>query len=258
MTAHRPFDLSGRTVLVTGASSGLGERFARILADGGARVALAARRVDRLEALRDALIAQGGQAMVVEMDVASEASTIAAYDAIEAELGPVDSVIANAGMNSEGMLLDISVDEFDRVMAVNLRGAFVTAREGAKRMITAGSQERRHGRIVIISSITANTVTGGIGTYSASKAGILHLGKHMALEWARKGVNVNMVMPGYIATELNGDWFATEGGKKQINKWPRRRLMQSDDLDAILLYLASDASGAVTGSAFTIDDGQSL
>ena len=258
MAVYSPFNLRGRTILITGASSGLGERFARILSAAGACVVLAARRVDRLTVLRDELIAQGGEAMAVAMDVADEASTIAAYDAAEQEYGPVDSVIANAGMNSEGMILDIPADEFDQVMSVNMRGVLLTAREGARRMIAAGSIERRHGRIVIISSITANTVTQGIGAYSASKAGVLHLGKHMALEWARKGVNVNMIMPGYIATELNGEWFDTEGGKKQINTWPRRRLMQSSDLDAILLYLASDASGAITGPAFTLDDGQSL
>lgn len=258
MTGSKPFDLSGRTALVTGASSGLGERFARILSAAGAGVVLAARRIDRLEALRTELEAKGARAATVEMDVADEASTIAAYNAAEAALGPIDTVIANAGMNSEGMILDIPVEEFDRVMAVNVRGVLLTAREGAKRMIAADSATREHGRIVIISSITANTVSPGIATYSASKAGVLHLGKHMALEWARKGINVNMVLPGYIATELNGEWFETEGGKKQIGKWPRRRLMKADDLDATVLYLASDASRAITGSAFTLDDGQSL
>lgn len=258
MSGNRPFELSGRTALVTGASSGLGERFARILSAAGARVAVAARRMEPLKALCAELEAAGGKAVAVEMDVSDEASTLAAYDAAEAALGPIDTVIANAGMNSEGRILDIPVAEFDRVMAVNLRGVLLTAREGARRMIAADSATRQHGRIVIISSITANVLSPGLGAYSASKAGVLHLGKHMALEWARKGVNVNMVLPGYIATELNSDWFESEGGKKQIGKWPRRRLMTAEDLDSIILYLASDASRAITGSAFTLDDGQSL
>jgi NAD(P)-dependent dehydrogenase (short-subunit alcohol dehydrogenase family) len=252
------FDLTGRTALVTGASSGLGARFARILAASGARVVLGARRADRLQALKAEIEAAGGQAIAVSLDVADEASTIAAYDAAEQAFGPVDTVIANAGMNAEGPLTELSVEDFDGLMAVNLRGVFLTVREGGRRLMAAGSRERQHGRIVIISSITAHSVEPGLAAYSASKAGVLQMGKVIARDWVRQGVNVNMICPGYIKTEINADWFDTEAGDKQVAKFPRRRLMVESDLDAMLLYLSSDAARAVTGAAFTIDDGQSL
>lgn len=251
-------DLSERTVLVTGASSGLGVVFARALAASGAKVVLAARRVDRLEQLRDEIIAAGGQAAAVAMDVADEASTIAAYDAAEHAFGPVDSVIANAGVNSEGSALDLDMAEFDQVTAINLRGVFLTAREGARRMIAAGSAERQHGRIVIVSSITATDVAPGLAVYSATKAAVLQMGKVLARDWARRGVNVNMLLPGYIETELNRDFFASDAGERFVGKFPRKRLMTAEDLLPSMLYLASDAARAVTGAAFTIDDGQTL
>ena len=181
------FDLSGRVALVTGASSGIGERFARILAGSGAAVVLAARRIDRLEGACAAIEAAGGRAIAVAMDVADESSTIAAYDAAEAAFGTVDSIIANAGMNAEGPVTDLPVAEFDQVMAVNLRGVFLTAREGAKRLIAAGSREHGHGRIVITASITAHKVDAGLAVYSASKAGVVQMGKVMARDWVRAG-----------------------------------------------------------------------
>jgi NAD(P)-dependent dehydrogenase (short-subunit alcohol dehydrogenase family) len=249
------FDMSGRSVLVTGASSGLGRRFALVLANAGAKVAVAARRTDRLQSLVDEI---GDNAVAVAMDVQDEASVIAAFDAAEAALGPIDSVIANAGMNSEGMATDIDVAEFTRVLDVNVTGAFLTAREGARRMMANGSKESGRGRIVLTASIGAFTVLPGLAAYCASKAAVLQLGKVLAREWAGKGINVNIVCPGYIETELNADWFASEGGKRQVAGFPRRRLMEDGDLDAIVAYLASDAARAVTGSVFTIDDGQSL
>lgn len=252
------FDLSGRTVLVTGASSGLGARFGRVLAQSGAKVVLAARREAMLQDLVREIEEGGGQALAVAMDVADERSTQAAYDAAEAAFGPVDSVIANAGTNIEGLALDLDVSALDSIFAVNVRGVFLTAREGARRMIANNSAERRHGRIVIISSITATAVSPGTGPYSASKAASLQMGRVLARDWANRGINVNMICPGYIETDINADWFQTDGGKRQLNKWPRRRLMGPDSLDAMLLYLASDASAPVTGSSFTIDDGQTL
>ncbi|HEX4195888.1 MAG TPA: SDR family NAD(P)-dependent oxidoreductase [Caulobacteraceae bacterium] len=252
------FDLGGRTVLVTGASSGLGARFARVLAGSGARVAIAARRADRLDALAAEIGASGGQVVAVAMDVADEASTIAAFDAVEQAFGPVDSVIANAGMNLEGAVLDLDVADFDAIMAVNVRGVFLTVREAARRMIAAGAPERRHGRIVTMSSITAASVSPGVAVYSASKAAIQQLSRVLARDWANKGVNINSLCPGYIETELNTDWFQTDLGKRQISRWPRRALMPEDSLDAMMLYLASDASAHVTGSSFVIDDGQSM
>lgn len=252
------FDLSGRTVLVTGASSGLGARFGRILAASGANVVLAARRADRLDALRQEIEASGGRSIAVSMDVADEASTIAAYDAAEAAFGTVDTIIANAGINSEGPVVDLSVEEFDSVFAANVRGVFLTVREGARRLLAAGSRDKQNGRVVIISSITATSISPGLAAYSASKAAVLQMGKVMARDWARQGINVNMILPGYIRTDINSDWFDTEGGARQIAKWPRKRMMDQDQLDTMLLYLASDASAQVTGAAFTLDDGQTL
>jgi len=248
--------LAGRTVLITGASSGIGARFARIVAAEGAAVVVGARRVDRLQALSDQIVAAGGRCLAVALDVAEEASVIAAYDAAEAAFGPVDGVVANAGIQTEGLATDLSVEDFDQVFAVNVRGVFLTAREGARRMRDAGIAER--GRIVLVSSITARMVTPGVTAYSASKAAVSHMGRLLAREWARSGPNVNNLCPGYIQSELAGDWFETEGGRKQMAKWPRRRMLDEDALDPTLLYLLSDASRGVTGADFTIDDGQSL
>lgn len=250
--------LAGRTALVTGASSGLGERFAIVLAEAGARVAVAARRIDRLGSLVTTIKAAGGQAIAVEMDVADEQSTIEAYDSIEAAFGPVDTIVANAGMNGEGSAVELPIAEFDRVIAVNLRGPFLTAREGARRMMASGSRERGHGRIIITASITAHKVDPGLAAYSASKAGVVQMGKVLAKEWVRQGINVNMICPGYIKTEMTADWFETEAGARQLAKFPRRRLMDGASMDGMLLYLASDASAGVTGAEFTLDDGQSL
>jgi NAD(P)-dependent dehydrogenase (short-subunit alcohol dehydrogenase family) len=251
-------DLTGRTVLITGASSGLGERFARVAAAAGAKVAMAARRIDRLETLAREIAADGGVAHPVAMDVTDEASVIAGFDSAHAALGPVDTVIANAGMNSEGLATDVTAEEFDRVMAINVRGVFLTAREGARRMIAVGSRESRRGRVVLIASIGAQKVLPGLTAYCTSKAAVVMMGRSLAREWANRGINVNVICPGYVETELNADWFATDGGKAQIAGFPRRRLMEADDLDAMTLYLASDASRAVTGSVFTLDDGQTL
>lgn len=258
MTTPLQFDLSGRIALVTGASSGLGHRMGRVLAASGAAVVLAARRTQLLDSLKDEIVAAGGRAISVAMDVADETSTIAAYEMAEAAFGPVDTVVANAGLNSEGKATDLPIEEFDRVMAVNLRGAFLTVREGAKRMMAAGSRDHQRGRIVITASITADYVTPGISAYAASKAGVVQMGRVLARDWARQGINVNMICPGYIETDINRDWFASEHGKRQIAGFPRKRLMEESDLDGILLYLCSDASRAVTGASFTIDDGQSL
>lgn len=250
--------LSGRTLLITGASSGIGAHFAKVAAASGAKVVLGARRTELLDEIVAEIKAAGGEAIGVAMDVADKASTLAAYDAAEAAFGPVDSVIANAGMGTDNAFFDHSPEQFDRLMSVNLRGVFLTVQEGAKRMIAAGSREREHGRIVIISSITAQAIEPGLALYSASKAAVLQMGKVLAREWARQGINVNSVLPGYIVTEINGEWFGTEGGQKQVQRFPRKRVMDIDSLDPTLLYLSSDASKFVTGVGFTIDDGQSL
>ena len=257
MTAT-PFDLTGRIALVTGASSGIGRRLALSLAAGGAKVAIAARRTDRLGDLAAEIKAAGGTALPVAMDVADEASVIAGYDAIEAGLGAPDTVYANAGMNIESLAIDLSAEAFDQVMGVNVRGVFLTAREGARRMMKAGSKQSRRGRVVLVASIGAHKVLPGLTAYCTSKAAVAMMGKGLAREWANQGINVNVICPGYLETELNSDWFQSEGGQKQVQTFPRRRLMVDGDLDPMLLYLGADASGAVTGSVFTVDDGQSL
>ena len=252
------FDLAGRVALVTGASSGLGARFAKILSEAGAKVALCARRIDRLEALSDEMRGSGGATLPVGMDVTDADSVAAAFDAAEATLGPVDTVFANAGMNSRALAAEITPEAWDEVMAVNVRGVFLTAREGAKRMMAAGSRESGRGRVVLIASIGAHKVLPGLTAYCTSKAAVAMMGRSLAREWANRGINVNVLCPGYALTELNAEWFDEAGGKAQIASFPRRRLMDVSDLDAMALYLASDASRAITGSVFTLDDGQSL
>jgi NAD(P)-dependent dehydrogenase (short-subunit alcohol dehydrogenase family) len=252
------FDLSGRVILVTGASSGIGKHIARTLALSGARVVLGARRAALLADVQAEIEAAGGQALAVAMDVADEASTIAAYDAAEAAFGPVNSVIANAGLALGGSAMGIAIEDFDRMVDVNLRGVFLTAREGARRMVAAGSSEKGNGRIVLISSITASYIASGQVTYCATKAGVVQMGRVMAHDWANKGINVNVICPGYIRTELNEDFLSGDKGDSLINSFPRRRLMSIDVLDPSILYLCSDASAQVTGSVFTIDDGQSV
>ena len=246
------FDLTGRTALITGASSGLGTRFGRILAASGAKVALGARRKDRLEELADRI---GANAEAIQMDVAREADIIAGFDAAEAAFGPVDTVIANAGVDGAGMATTISEEDIEQTLAINLKGAILTAREGAKRMIAQGTPK---GRIVMIASITAFEPSPGLVAYAASKAGVVQAGRSMAREWARAGINVNTVSPGYIRTAINDAWFDTESGKKQIARFPKRRLMGEEGLDAMMLFLCSDASDFVTGTNFVLDDGQTL
>lgn len=253
-----PFDLTGRVALVTGASSGIGHRLALDLARAGAKVVAAARRTDRLEGLVAEINAAGGEAIAVAMDVAVEASVMAGYNAAEAAFGPVDTVYANAGMSIEGLAADLAVEAFDQIMAVNVRGVFLTAREGARRMMKAGSKQSRRGRMVLVASMGAHKVLPGLTAYCTSKAAVAMMGRSLAREWANQGINVNVICPGYLETELNSDWFHSEGGQKQITTFPRRRLMGEADLDPILLYLGADASAGTTGSLFNIDDGQSL
>ncbi|UZW53925.1 SDR family NAD(P)-dependent oxidoreductase [Sphingobium sp. JS3065] len=252
------FDLTGRTVLITGASSGIGRRFALILAAAGARVVVGARRTSLLDELCAQIRADGGQALGIPMDVADEQSTIAAFDAAEAEFGLVDTVVVNAGVSPAGSALGLSVDAFDATMAINLRGAFLSAREGARRMIAGGISETGRGRIVLIGSVTGQHSFPGLVAYGASKAAITQMGRLLAKDWAGKGINVNTIAPGYMATDMTSSLWEVEKGRKLLEGFARRRLMGVDALDPMLLYLCSDASAPVTGGLFTIDDGQTL
>lgn len=245
-------DLDGRVALITGASSGLGSHFGRILAANGAKVALGARRKDRLDALADEI---GANAASVQMDVFSEADIIAGFDAAEDAFGPINTVIANAGIDGAGMMVDMPEEEIERTLAVNLKGALLTAREGAKRMMANGT---KNGRIIMVASITAFEPSPGLAAYAASKAGVVQAGRSLAREWARYGICVNTISPGYIRTGINDDWFDTEAGKKQISKFTKRRLMPQEGLDGPVLFLCSDAAEYVTGSDFVLDDGQTL
>ena len=247
--------LSGRIALITGASSGFGAHFARLFVREGARVVIGARRVDRIAALAEEL---GDAALAVAMDVTDEASIIAAYDAAEERFGVVDTVVANAGVSADGRSTDVTAADLNGLVATNFTGVYLTAREGAKRMIAAGFKDDERGRIVLIGSITAELTAQGDAAYAASKAGVAHLGRQFAREWVRQGVNVNTIQPGYIQTEIAGDWFQTEGGQRQIASFHRRRMCPIEALDAPLLFLSGDASACVTGATITVDDGQVL
>ena len=254
------FDLSGRVALVTGASSGFGAHWARLLAAAGAKVVIAARRVDRLEALAEEIAASGGEALPVALDVTDPAATAAAYDAAEARFGTVDTIIANAGASTETGSLEVSPEEFEQILATNFSGVFYTVREGARRLIASGSAERNNGRVVIVSSITAKKLYSGMAPYSASKAAVSHMARVLAREWARKGICVNTILPGYIQTEMTGELFGegNRAGDYLLKGFPRRALTPIAAMDAPLLFFASDLAAHVTGAELVVDDGQSL
>ncbi|HEV2649899.1 MAG TPA: SDR family NAD(P)-dependent oxidoreductase [Rhizomicrobium sp.] len=247
-------DLSGHTALVTGATSGLGRHFAKVLSGAGAAVALAGRRADRLAAVKAEIESAGGKAIGVELDVTDAAAIAPALDRAEAALGPVDILVNNAGLSVLGLAADVSASDFDKVMSTNLRAPFLLATEVGRRLMKA----KREGRIINIASIGAFRVLPGTTPYCMSKAGLAMMTQCLAREWANKGITVNAICPGFIETELNDEWFGSDKGKAQIAGFPRRRLEQATDLDGMLLLLASDASRAMTGSVLTIDDGQSL
>ena len=249
-----PFNLTGKTALITGASSGLGRHFAHVLARSGCAVAIAGRRRERLEAVQGEVLALGQRCIPVTLDVTLATTLAKAVDEAEASLGPIHILVNNAGMNIQGRAIDLDPSSLDQIMSTNLRAPFLLATELARRMIARGEG----GRIINIASIGAFRVLAGLSAYCMSKAGVAMMTQCLAREWARYGINVNAICPGYIATELNQDWFESEAGKAQIKGFPRRQLMREEDLDEILLLLASDSSAAVTGALFSVDDGQSL
>lgn len=248
------FDLTGRTAFVTGASGGLGQRFARVLAGAGASVAVAARRVDRLSLVKEEIERAGGRCAAVAFDVTDDGRVGPALDEAEAALGAIDILVNNAGMSIPGSVTDLPLADFDAVLRTDLRAPYVVAREAGRRMIA----RQRGGRIINIASMAAFRVLPGLTAYCMAKAALAMMTQCMAREWARYQINVNAICPGYIETEINSSWFATDKGKDQIRAMPRRRLIETEDLDGILLLLASDASRAITGSLIGIDDAQSL
>jgi NAD(P)-dependent dehydrogenase (short-subunit alcohol dehydrogenase family) len=250
--------LHGRTAFITGASSGLGLHFAHLLAGVGASVALAARRTDRLEAVVAAITAEGGRATAVELDVTDAGAIGPAMDLAQARLGPLSILVNNAGVSGEGAALSLPVETLDQTFDVNVRGVYVAAREAAKRMLDAGEAAAGRARIVNIASIAGLVQLPGLTGYCASKAAVISLTRGLAREWAKRHIAVNAIAPGYIETEINADWFATDEGKAQIAGFPRRRLMDQDALDQTLMLLVGDAARHITGAVIAVDDGQSL
>ncbi|MEX0839922.1 MAG: glucose 1-dehydrogenase [Parvibaculum sp.] len=248
------YDLRGKMALVTGATSGLGKRFALVLAKAGAKVAITGRRVERLASLKAEIEAMGGQAAAIALDVTDPASIAACMTEAEQTLGPIDILVNNAGMNVQALPADVTPEGFDTMFDTNVRGAFFMAQAAGRSMMARAAG----GRIINIASIGAHTVLPGLTIYCMTKAAVGMMTKSLAKEWARKQINVNAMCPGFIETELNSEWFASEGGQKQIKSWPRRRMGVEEDLDGTLLLLASDHGRFITGSLFTVDDGQSL
>lgn len=245
------FRLDGRLALVTGASSGLGRHFALTLARAGAAVVLAARRAERLAEVVAEVEALGVQALAVRLDVTDAASVRACFDEIAAQRRVPDLIVNNAGAAVSRPLLEQSESDWDTVLDTNLKGAWLVAQEGARRMVDADLP----GVIVNIASITGERVAGGVAPYCASKAGLIHLTRAMALELARKRIRVNALAPGYVATELNRDFLASSAGERLKARIPQQRFGCAEDLDGPLLLLASEAGSYMTGSVIVADGG---
>jgi NAD(P)-dependent dehydrogenase (short-subunit alcohol dehydrogenase family) len=252
MTAYAErFSLSGHLALVTGASDGLGAGFARILHQAGAHVILAARRLDRLEALAAEL---GAGASAISLDVRDKDSISACFAALDREGLSPDIVINNAGIARPRRAIDIPAEEWDEVLAVNLRGAFLVAQEAARRLVAAG----KLGSIVNIASILGFRVAQETASYNAAKAGLIHLTRSLAVEWARHRIRVNALAPGYIETEMNRAFFASPAGEAMIKRIPLRRLGTIEDLAGPLLLLASPAGAFMTGAVVAVDGGHAV
>ena len=252
-------DLAGRVALVTGASSGLGEQFARTLAQAGAAVVLAARRVEKLKTLRAEIEAAGGDAHVVQLDVTDHDSIKAAVAHAETEMGTIDILINNSGVSTTQKLVDVSPKDYDFIMDTNTRGAFFVAQEVGKRMIARSRGTApgtfTGGRIVNIASMAGLRVLSQIGVDCMSKAAVIHMTRAMALEWGRFGINVNAICPGYIDTEINHHHWKTEAGQKLVQMLPRKRVGQPQDLDATLMMLCANESHFINGAVIQADDG---
>ena len=241
-------DLQGKTALVTGASGGLGRHFAGLLARQGVQVVLTARNGAALDTACAEIRDAGGTARAIAMDVTDPASVAAAF----AQIGPaLDIVVNNAGISAAAAAIDLGEDDFERVIDTNLKGVFTVAQAAARQMKARG----QGGAIVNIASILGLRVAGHVAAYAASKAAVIQLSKALALEWARHGIRVNALCPGYIETPLNADFFASDAGKALIARIPQRRLGRAEELDGPLLLLCSDAGSYITGSTLAVDGG---
>jgi len=252
MTAARIFDLSGKVALVTGASSGLGVRFAEVLAESGAAVVLVARRIDRLLDVKEAIEKSGGKALAVEADVGDRATMRAAFDAAEKAFGTVTILVNNAGVAHSGRAVELPEEEWRRILSTNLDAVFFCAQEAARRMLAA----RTGGAIVNIASVLGLGVAKGVIAYATAKAGVIQLTKALALELAFKGIRVNAIAPGWIVTDLNRDYLQSEQGAALKREIPIGRFGEARDLDGPLLLLVSDAGRFVTGATVVADGGQ--
>ncbi|NYZ16631.1 SDR family oxidoreductase [Azospirillum sp. RWY-5-1] len=247
--------LAGRVALVTGATSGLGRHFATVLAAAGATVAAAGRRRDALDGLAAEVAAAGGRCLGIAMEVTDPESVRTAFEEVEAQAGRApDIVVNNAGITVTRPAMDLTPQEWSSVIDTNLTGCFTVAQAAARRMRAQGGG----GSIVNIASILGRRVAGMVAPYAASKAGLIQLTKALALEWARDGIRVNALAPGYIETDLNRDFFAGEAGQRMVKRIPQRRLGRMADLDGPLLLLCSDASAYMTGSVLDVDGGHLL
>ena len=246
--------MTRRTALVTGASSGIGRHFAGVLARAGARVAVAARRRDRLETLAADIRANGSEAIAVELDVTDPESVARAFDAAERAFGPVTLLVNNAGVPANTFFTKLTEQDWRQVLDVNLDGVFRVGQEGARRMIAAGTG----GSIVNVASVLGLGVLKAVAPYAASKAAVIQLTKSMALELVRDRIRVNALAPGYVVTELNDDFLASPSGQKLLSRVPFGRAADLKELDGPLLLLASDAGSYMTGSVLVVDGGSLL
>jgi len=246
------FNLAGKVALVTGASSGLGVRFAEVLAAQGAAAVLVARRTDRLDAVKSRIEKSGGRAIAVAADVRDRAAMAAAYDAAEKAFGTVTVLVNNAGVVHSARALEHSEEDWRRVLSTNLDAVFYWAQEAARRMLAGG----QGGSIVNIASVLGFTPDKGVIAYAAAKAGVVQMTKALAIELAFKGIRVNAIAPGWITTEINRDYLAGERGSAMKRQIPMGRFGEVEDLDGPLLLLASDAGRYITGSTIVADGGQ--
>lgn len=246
--------LEDRHAIVTGASSGLGRHFALTLAKAGAKVAVAARRTDRLMDLVEEIASFDGHALPIALDVTDPGSVTAAIETAETELGPIHILVNNAGVTQPKMALQISEEDWDSVVGTNLRGSWRVAQETARHMQRLG----HGGSIINIASILGFGVTRQLSTYAISKAAVVQMTKALAVELTRDNIRVNAIAPGYIETDFNRDFFATDRGKEMVSRIPQGRLGQMSDLDGALLLLAGDGSQYMTGSVITVDGGHTL
>ncbi|KQO25294.1 short-chain dehydrogenase [Acidovorax sp. Leaf76] len=252
-------DLSGRVAFITGASSGLGAQFARTLARAGAGVVLASRRVEKLKELRARIEGEGGDAHVIELDVTDHDSIKSAVAHAETEMGSIDILVNNSGVSTTQRLQDVTPEDYDFIFDTNVKGAFFVAQEVGKRMLArsrgAAPGSFTGGRIINIASMAGLKVLPQIGAYCMSKAAVVQMTRAMAMEWGKFGINTNAICPGYIDTEINHHHWDTEQGKKLIAMLPRRRVGSPQDLDALLVMLASDQSHFINGAVIAADDG---